>query len=189
MKKELIVFDFFGVISTEVFPRWAKKYFNDKEYNEIRNNIVLKGDIGEINTDDMFNNLGKLVGLDGVDVFNEWLELAVINDEMIKLILELKRDYKIALLSNASSDFIWKVLERLNTNELFDYMVISADVKMIKPNRDIFEYLMSKANMDSSKLVFIDDNLINIEGAEKVGIKGILFKNVECLRTELREIL
>lgn len=36
MEKELIIFDFFGVISSEVFPIWAKKYFSPTEIKTIR---------------------------------------------------------------------------------------------------------------------------------------------------------
>ena len=61
---------------------------------------------------------------------------------------------------------------------------------MIKPNKDIFEYMLKECDILPSETLFIDDSPINIAGAESVGIKGYLFDgDVEKLSKYLDETL
>ena len=46
---------------------------------------------------------------------------------------------------------------------------------MVKPNVEIFEYILRKYNLNRNECLFIDDSEINIEGAKKANIKGYLF--------------
>ena len=57
----------------------------------------------------------------------------------------------------------------------FDGIVLSGTIGMVKPDRSIFEYLLSKYSLKADECMFIDDREINIEGGEAVGIKGYLF--------------
>ena len=185
MEKELIIFDFFGVISSEVFPIWAKKHFSPTETKTIRKDIIEKGDKGIITEKEVFNLLSKITGEDSEKILNDWLEIAVINNEMIKLIRKLRKKYKTALLSNAVGEFLNKILARIDTDELFDLMVISSEENMTKPGKEIFELLLSKMNIQACKSIFIDDNILNVEAAREIGIDSILFENIEKLKSTL----
>ena len=57
----------------------------------------------------------------------------------------------------------------------FDGLVFSGVVELVKPNADIFEYLLKEFDLKAKDCMFIDDNAANIKGAESVGIKGYLF--------------
>lgn len=92
-----------------------------------------------------------------------------------ELIKELKDNgYKIYLLSNASFNQknYWP---KIPGSEYFDGTVVSCFVKMIKPNKKIYEYLLNTYNLKAEECVFIDDAIKNVEGSLNVGIKGILF--------------
>ena len=70
---------------------------------------------------------------------------------------------------------------------LFDGLVISGEIGLVKPNTDIYEYLLEKHGLDASECLFVDDRADNIEAGEKVGIKGYLFDgDAEKLRTYLK---
>lgn len=185
MKKELIIFDFFGVISSEVFPVWGRRYFSEDEMKNIRKSIMEKSDRGIITEEEMFNKLSKITGEDSGKILKDWLETAVINNDMISLIIELRKEYKIALLSNASGEFLNRILKRIDTDLLFDCMIISSEVKLAKPDKEIFELLLSKIGVKPSDAVFIDDNILNIKAAKDLGINGILFDNIEQLKNDL----
>ena len=58
---------------------------------------------------------------------------------------------------------------------LFDGLVISGEVGMVKPNADIYEYLLGKYALKAEECLFVDDRRDNIEAGEKCGIKGYLF--------------
>ena len=51
---KVILFDFFGVISSEVSPIWFKRYFNEVEALEIKEEIMSKGDKGELNEEEVY---------------------------------------------------------------------------------------------------------------------------------------
>ena len=63
--------------------------------------------------------------------------------------------------------------------------ILSYEVKLIKPEREIYEMLLSRYDLKAEECVFVDDRKRNCEGAEKVGIKAILFENKEQVENEL----
>jgi 2-haloacid dehalogenase len=68
------------------------------------------------------------------------------------------------------------------------YTAVSGDLKMAKPESEIFEHLLEKIGKPASTCAFIDDNPPNIEAARKLGIKAVLFKNDGSATAELREM-
>ena len=71
----------------------------------------------------------------------------------------------------------------------FDGRVISAEVKLIKPDPAIYEYLLEKNGLTNSGCIFIDDSLINVHTAENLGIKSIHFQSSAQVATELRKYI
>ncbi len=70
-----------------------------------------------------------------------------------------------------------------------DDVMVSSHEKMIKPDREIYEHLLKKFDLKAEETVFIDDRQANIEGAEQVGITGILFTDFDEVNTKLQGIL
>lgn len=112
-------------------------------------------------------------------VYDNWISSMTPVDGMQDLIYEIsKTDKKLYLLSNTSTGFAdgyknvkW-IKELLS---LFDGLVFSAKINMIKPNKDIFEYLFNTYNLKADECLFIDDYNDNIKGAASIGIKTYLF--------------
>lgn len=57
----------------------------------------------------------------------------------------------------------------------FDELVLSADVGMVKPDRDIFDLMIDRRQLTPSRAVFIDDSAPNIRTAEAIGLRTIHF--------------
>lgn len=71
----------------------------------------------------------------------------------------------------------------------FEDIVVSGEVKMIKPDLDIYEFAIKQFELsDVSTSVFIDDKLENVHAAESLGMKGIHFKNPAQFEKELLEL-
>ena len=84
------------------------------------------------------------------------------------------RGYKIYLLSNAPVNFaadldIYPILR------IFDGLVVSAPIQMVKPNADIFRHILKKYDLKAEESIFVDDMEINAEGARKVGMHGYTY--------------
>jgi putative hydrolase of the HAD superfamily len=70
-----------------------------------------------------------------------------------------------------------------------DGIVISSEVKMIKPEPGIYQYLIDTYELNPEETVFLDDRADNIAVAESFGIHGIVFKDYEQGVSELERLL
>ncbi len=84
-------------------------------------------------------------------------------------------------LSNMATDtFAW-LRERYDHWSLFKGIVISADIRMLKPERQIFEYIVRQHGLVPAETVFIDDHAPNVEAARSMGFHTIQFESpVQC---------
>lgn len=123
-------------------------------------------------------------------VYDDW----VINMEPMEGVAELVADVKknggkLYLISNISHKFAdeyGKVPLVNGLLSLFDGLVFSSSCGMTKPDPEIFRHLLETYGLKAEECIFIDDRLINIEGAERIGIKGYHFdEDAECLRRTL----
>jgi 2-haloacid dehalogenase len=70
----------------------------------------------------------------------------------------------------------------------FDGCVISGYEGVAKPDREIFEILLRRHDLDPARTVFIDDLKHNLAAAAGLGITGIQFTGPAGLRRELRAL-
>lgn len=107
---------------------------------------------------------------------------------MEELIGELKaKGYGVYLLSNASyrQHEYWP---RVPASRFFDGTLVSADVKLVKPQPEIYRLLCETFSLKPDECVFIDDAINNAEGAFLCGMHPIVFHDdVDELRARLRE--
>ena len=73
------------------------------------------------------------------------------------------------------------ILEKYALGDLFDKTVISCNVKMAKPDPEIYKYCVSLFDKQYDKIYMVDDNAFNLEHLPSIGITPILYKNVEDL--------
>ncbi len=109
--------------------------------------------------------------------------------KMYDLIKELKKGgYGIYLLSNAGKEF-HEERKNIPALEMFDGVIISADYKIIKPEKEIYLKLFEKYGLMAEECFFIDDVQKNIDGASAVGMKGHCYSHgdTEILKEALRE--
>lgn len=112
----------------------------------------------------------------------------VLDRELIEFIRGLRSKYKTGLISNAWDD-LREYLARTRIDDAFDSITISAEVGALKPEAKIYLHALEQAKVQAGEAVFIDDFVINIEGCEKVGMKGILFKDHDTVIKQLKALL
>jgi len=104
--------------------------------------------------------------------------------EILRTLVETKK-YKIYALTNWSAETFPVALQRYDFLGWFDGIVMSGEEKTRKPFPEIYKLLLDRFAVDSSRAVFIDDSLRNIEGAEAIGIAGIHYQSPQQLREDL----
>jgi len=110
-------------------------------------------------------------------------------DPMIELVNRLKKEgtHKLFILSNYAKEASHILLERYKDFfSLFDDIIISAHIGMIKPEKEIYEHLLCKHSLNAGQCIFIDDQEANIRSAQTVGITGLLYKNHEKCEKSLK---
>jgi len=70
---------------------------------------------------------------------------------------------------------------------LFDGAIFSYQVKLVKPDPEIYKTLLTRYNLQADECIFIDDLEPNIHGAQSVGIDGILCKDHDYVLEELKK--
>jgi 2-haloacid dehalogenase len=68
----------------------------------------------------------------------------------------------------------------------FRDVVVSGDEKLMKPDAAIYRLALERFGLQAEEAVFVDDNAANVEGANAVGIHGLLFTGAPKLRADLR---
>ena len=110
-------------------------------------------------------------------------------ERMESFVRELKeKGFGIYLLSNASYDFHER-REGIPALSMFDGVIISADHKLLKPEKEIYETLYKKFSLIPEECYFIDDVQANIDGAKATGMDGHCYYHgdIEILRAALIE--
>lgn len=179
-----IIFDFFDVFRTDAYKSWLS--VNNIPHEGEYFNASRRQDMGEITVDEFLQELSRLQGR---PVTLQELEAnANLDMNVIAIAEKLKRQYRLALLSNAPSGFIRTLFAEHDLERLFHEIVISSEVGMVKPNADIFELTLARLKTAPAETIFIDDNLKNVQAAEKVGIRGIQFVSAAQLKDDLIRI-
>jgi putative hydrolase of the HAD superfamily len=94
---------------------------------------------------------------------------------MEDLVRRLKETgYGIWLLSNASA-MQPKYWQKVPVSRYFDGTMISCDVKVVKPSREIYRLFTEKFILKAEECLFIDDAPANVAGAIACGWQGIVF--------------
>ncbi len=105
----------------------------------------------------------------------------------IDILKRLKRaGYPLYGLSNWSAETFPFAREKYDFFDLFDDMVISANVGLVKPEPEIYNVMLEKIGRPASECLFIDDSLPNIQQANTMGFNTIHFQSPVQLKEELQ---
>jgi epoxide hydrolase-like predicted phosphatase len=112
-----------------------------------------------------------------------------LDERLISYIQSLRSNYRTGIISNAWDDVRAMIEQRWRMADAFDQIVLSAEVKMGKPDPRIFHMALKKLQVAPQEAVFIDDFAHNIAGAQAVGMHAIQFRSAEQILADLDHFL
>jgi putative hydrolase of the HAD superfamily len=113
-----------------------------------------------------------------------------IRKNTVEFVKDLKsQGYNIYILSNIFEKVIEYVTGNKDFYENVSGEIFSNRVKMIKPNKDIYLELLEKYRLNPDETIFIDDKISNIDTANLLHIRGIVFTNLEDTKEKVYEII
>ncbi len=186
MRYKALIFDFFGVISSEVATSWFEGLPGSKGKG-LKEQFVTPADRGAVSQLDLFKKLSEVSSMSAEEIETDWLSRAHINVELVEYIKELKGSYRLGLLTNAFSPFFTSVLERSGIKDLFEAVVISSETGHVKPEPEMYYAILQEMELLSEEVLMIDDSSINVEGAKSVGMNGLVYTSIQELRKHLEE--
>ena len=184
-----VVFDFGGVMTTSTMPKRVEALAAEKgiAWDAIVRGFAahrLKFDSGTLSAtgfyEQVWNDAGISVDAATTAAFvkaddESWLYR---NERSLEWIKSLKsRGFKIGILTNMSVEFRdrWFIPYAADYAAMADAIVVSGEYRLFKPEPAIYAVMEKKLGLSGRELLFLDDNLPNVEGARRCGWRAELF--------------
>jgi 2-haloacid dehalogenase len=100
--------------------------------------------------------------------------------------LAQKNSFRLLALTNWSQETFPYALENFDFLKHFEGILVSGHEKLIKPDPRIFELCIQRYSIENTAgVLFIDDNIANVEAAKRIGMQAVQFTSPEHLRKYL----
>jgi putative hydrolase of the HAD superfamily len=153
----------------------------------------LEYDKGNVTAEEYWGNIGRGGGTTLssavieriVDADNRsWMQFDQI---MWDWIAELRAAGKrVAMLSNMPRDLGEALASQTDRLRAFDHVTLSYDVRSAKPEPAIYEHCLAGIGTAPERTIFFDDRVVNVQGAESLGLRGVEFLNRDDVLSRLR---
>jgi len=183
-----IIFDFWGTLVgngiyspvkqvkfmldiKEDFSEYVKKFeeaFMTKEHENL--NDAFKSAIKAFNLKVAQKDIDELIGM-----WNKNTLLARPYRETMEILVDLKKDYKVVLMSNTDNFSVPQILSKYEMEQYFDYIYLSSREGFLKSDPKSFEKIVKELGLEKEDVVMVGDSIeSDIKGAEAFGIRAIL---------------
>jgi len=192
-----IIFDLGNVLLKFKPHEFLLRFTNDREYIDqfvskiTRSKTWLELDRGTISLENARNIFLSKYPLEKEFIeqfFDQWMDMLTPIEKNIEILGELKElGYRTYILSNYIKEAFSYVCSKYNFFSLFYGQIISGVENTIKPEKAIYELLLSRYNLLPEESLFIDDVLFFLKPAKKLGMKTIWNQPETDLREEFRK--
>lgn len=174
-------------IAKDLQKVFEKKVFGSPWWGELDRGVIEEDEVLKMLRDDNKEHLAEFDMIwSNRDKLVKPFDYAVGMMETLKA-----KGLKVYLLSNYPKDLFTLHTKsgRFPFIDLVDGKVVSGFVQLVKPDQEIYEYLMDTYDLKAEECVFIDDRLENVEAAKEIGMNGIWFMNYEQAWGELEKVI
>ncbi len=113
----------------------------------------------------------------------------MVDEQMATFVGSLRPRYKTALLSNAWPEARASLEKRRDLGALTDMLIISCEERLLKPDTRIYQLAAERLGVAPEETLFVDDYLLNIEGARDAGMRVYHYATREATLHELADLL
>ena len=155
------------------------------------NGSAARATVGQITEEEHWQAVMKMLKLPASEakrVEAEFFGGDILDRTLIQFIRSLRPKIKTGLISNAWSG-LRDYIVREKFDDAFDYLIISSEVKVAKPEAEIFQIALKQLGVSPSEALFVDDVLENVEACRKIGMYGIQFKDSQKVIRQIQALL
>jgi len=194
-----LIFDFEGVIvRTEDYGSrhaWDERLglpIGSVERAVRHSDLWIQAQLGRITDTTYWRGVAELLYMRGESILElrrDYFSSDRLNYRLLDYIRELRgAGYATALLCNESLRFEDRLCE-LGLRDLFEPVVVSALIGVMKPDPTAYRVVLQELRVASREAVFVDDSLNYVRGAQTAGLHAILFRPETNLRNDLKPYL
>lgn len=194
---DVLLFDLGGVIvqltSVPVFRRWTGNRLSDDEIWErwLRSPAVRRFESGRASAAHFGAELVREFELpvsaaEFLREFERWPEAPY--PGALELLAELRDAFRLACLSNCNELHWPRFLDEMRLADAFDHHFASHELGALKPDVEVFERVASELGCVPERILFLDDNALNIEGARAAGLHAHRVLGTSGARALLEEL-
>lgn len=188
--KPVLIFDFFGVFCSSIATDWFKTTKPDKAGLAAFQALCTESDYGRLTRAEFNQAASKLSGIPVPEIIRGIEAETHINTSLVKYVETLRaRGYRIACLSNGTHEWTLRVIVDHGLEHLFDEIVLSGDLGIVKPSPEIYTHTLDKLGLKPAQAIFVDDRQSNNDAAEALGIRSLLFTDTQTFIKDLESLL
>lgn len=148
---------------------------------------------GEIDEEEFVLNLSRASNTDPKEIE---IVIATIKESLVPItdsVILLKNLHEMGMnlyaLTNMSKEIFAYIKAKYDFWNYFKDITVSAHIHLIKPELAIYQYVLDKNELDSSKTIFLDDVEKNVKAGQELGITGIVFIDAKQCIEDLAKLV
>ncbi len=188
-----IIFDLGGVIlnldnqrTEDAFTSLGVKDFRTYFGHGHASSFFKEYEVGRLSDQQFVDSIRQLTGLSVPDgaIVASWNALLLdFPPERIQLLKQLRKTYRLFLFSNTNALHLAALQQTYSETfgggsleDHFEKTYYSHLLGMRKPDKESFEHILQENQLNAGETMFVDDAIINVEGAERVGLRGLFLR-------------
>ncbi len=162
--------------------------FSEEEVYTLLENPAVAYESGKLSSHEFYNETMKMlqINIDYEKFVHAWCSVATgLVENIGEVVSALARQYPLYLLSNTNELHLHHIKKNYPILENFQRLFLSYKIGVMKPDDEIFRFMLNELEMEPEEIFFTDDKLSNVESAIALGIDAVHFQSTN----ELRKIL
>lgn len=184
-----VIFDCFGVLTTDGWKQLREEFFSgDEDKIQRALDIDRAVNIGVMDYESFVRGVSDLTQLSETETRRR-LKGNVPNKVLFEFIRnDLKAHHKIGMLSNMAGDWLNDLFDSEQV-ELFDAIVLSYRVGMVKPDSQIYRLIAENLGVLPEECIFIDDVERYCSAAKDAGMNAVYHTDTNETITKIKELI
>ena len=194
MKKsaiKVIIFDLGGVVVRGGYLDFINNYcmacltpLGKRKILELEREVNL----GNISEQEFYDSMRNVFGvhLSPQQMHKIIVQRAKRNRQILEIISKLGKK-RVAMFTNSIGHMASEILrlKKIPAKKLFRKVFVSSTMHLVKPDAEAYRYILKKMKVRPYETLMVDDRQVNIQGARRVGMNAVLYKNTFQFRKEL----
>ncbi|HSX48625.1 MAG TPA: HAD-IA family hydrolase, partial [Candidatus Nanoarchaeia archaeon] len=150
--------------------------------------LWVRARVGEVDDETVFENIAQRFNVDTQIVKSWFFSRREPDPDVLEILDKLNPEIKVGIINNGLKTLFRGYLDQFQLKDRFDFTVNSAEVGFEKPDQRIYELAFKSLDVKPDECLFADDNESNVAGAEKLGMRVLLYKKPGDLEVKLVEL-